>query len=194
MDPMNWALLIGLVIVALVLGGAIAWYVLRRRQTHLRDRFGPEYDHVVEATGDRRQAESELLRREERVKKFDIRNLSSEERSRYAEDWRKVQARFVDTPALAVAEADELVTDLMRARGYPMVDFEQRAADVSVDHPQVIEHYRAAHSLAIRSERGTVDTEDLRQAMVHYRALFEDLLEAPVRDGRTRPTREEVRQ
>ena len=194
MDPSSWTLVVGLLILAFVLGGAAAWYMLRRRHAHLRSRFGPEYDHVVESTGDRRRAESELIQREQRVKKFDIRPLSPADRTRFADSWRNVQARFVDTPALAVSEADELVTEVMRTRGYPMAEFEQRAADVSVDHPHVVEHYRAARALAMRSERGTAETEDLRQAMIHYRALFEDLLESTVTDGQSPTTRrEEVR-
>lgn len=187
MDLTFWMILAGAVIIALVLGGLIVWMLMRRRHAHeLRDRFGPEYDHVVEKTGSKRHAESELLRREERVRKFDIHPLTSEQRAHYSESWRRVQASFVDTPVRAVAEADELVTDAMLKRGYPMGDFEQRAEDLSVDHPRVVSNYREAHALALRSGRGEAETEHLRQAMVHYRALFEDLLEEPGTDGKAR--------
>lgn len=193
MDPMYWAIIAGAVIIAFVLGGTIAWLLIRRRHAHqLRDRFGPEYDHVVEQTGNKRRAEDELLRREERVRTFDIHPLTNEQRARYSESWRGVQASFVDTPVRAVAEADELVTDVMRKRGYPMGDFEQRAEDLSVDHSRVVTNYREAHALALRNDRGEAETEHLRQAMVHYRELFEDLLEESTTEGRTREY-EEVR-
>lgn len=184
MEPFNWAILIGAVILALVIGAAIAWMVLRRRhEKQLRDKFGPEYDHTVRQTGSKRRAESELQKREERVRQYDIQSLPREQRAAYAESWRQVQADFVDAPVRAVAEADELVTEVMRKRGYPMGDFERRAEDLSVDHPRVIENYRAAHELALRNDRGQADTEDLRQAMVHYRALFDELLEETHTDG-----------
>ena len=184
MEPFNWAILAGAVLVALVIGGAIGWMIVRRRHARtLRDKFGPEYDHAVEKTGSKRRAETELHRREQRVKQFDIHPLTNDQRIGYTESWKKVQANFVDAPVRAVAEADELVTEVMRERGYPMGNFEQRAEDLSVDHPRVVENYRAAHDLALRNDRGEADTEDLRQAMVHYRALFEDLLETPVTDG-----------
>lgn len=187
MDPMYWAILAGAVIVAFVLGGMIVWLLMRRRHARgLRKRFGPEYDRVVDRTGNTRRAEDELLRREERVKKFDIHPLTSEQRAHFSEAWRRVQASFVDQPARAVAEADELVTEAMQKRGYPMGDFEQRAEDLSVDHPQVVTNYREGHALALRSDRGEADTEHLRQAMVHYRALFEDLLDEPTTDGRSK--------
>lgn len=192
MDPIYWALLAGLVILGIVIGGAVVWLLQRRRKAgHLRERFGAEYDRAIEKTGDRQSAEYELLRRKERVKTFDIRPLSPEQRSGFAESWRNVQARFVDTPARAVAEADHLVSDVMQARGYPMGEFEQRAEDLSVDHASVVENFRTAHALALRNHRGDDETEDLRLAMVHYRTLFEDLLETPVTDGRTSQKHEE---
>ena len=161
-----------------VLGAVGAWYFFtRRRREHLRDRFGPEYDRVVRTTGRTREAEKELERREERVEQLEIRPLPAEERLRFAESWREVQAHFVDEPAQTVAEADELVEEVMARRGYPIGDFEQRLADISVDHPHVISNYRAARAIAAESHHGRASTEDLRQAMVHYRALFEDLLE-----------------
>ena len=159
----------------------IAWSVLsKRRSERLRGRFGSEYDHTVDVYGDRRKAESELAHREERVDKFQIRNLSEAERTRFAAAWRQCQQRFVDDPDGAIAEADRLCTEVMRARGYPISDFDQRAADLSVEHPRVVEHYREAHHIALRRERDEADTEEVRRAMVHYRALFEDLLGVPV--------------
>lgn len=184
MDPVYWALLAGLIVMAFVLGGVVAWFLVRRRHARrLRNRFGPEYDRITEETGDRHLAEHELLRREQRVKAFQIQSLSGEQRAEFAQSWRSVQARFVDSPAGAIADADDLVTEVMLARGYPMADFEQRADDLSVDYADVVQNYRSAHALALRSHRGEAETEDLRQAMVHYRALFEDLLEASVVDG-----------
>lgn len=175
MDPV---ILVVAVVAALLIGAAAAWYFLfYRRRTHLRERFGPEYERAVVDIGDRRQAERELERREERVRSLDIRPLAPEQRARFADRWRRVQAQFVDSPTEAIRDADRLVMEAMEARGYPVGDFEQRAADVSVDHPRVVENYRAARDIALRSSRGEASTEDLRQAMVHYRALFEDLLE-----------------
>ncbi len=186
MDPIYWVILAGAVIFAFLLGGSIAWMRMRRRHAErLRERFGPEYDHVVQETGSPRRAEDELVRREKRVRQFDIHSLSGEQRARYSDSWRRVQASFVDAPVRAVAEADELVMEVMQERGYPMGDFEQRAEDLSVDHPRVVRNYREAHALALRSDRGEAETEDLRQAMVYYRELFEDLLEDATTNGRT---------
>lgn len=186
MDPMYWVILVAAVVTALLIGGAIAWLVMRRRhERRLRERFGPEYDHVLSETGDIRRTEDELVRREKRVRKFNIHSLTTEQRSRYSDAWRRVQAGFVDVPVRAVAEADELVIEVMQERGYPMGDFEQRAEDLSVDHPRVVRNYREAHALALRSDRGEAETEDLRQAMVYYRELFEDLLEDTTADDRT---------
>lgn len=189
MEPMvvDWFWLVVVAVAALVLGSALAWFFLRRRSsTKLKKRFGPEYENVVTQTGDRTVAEEELRRREHRVEKFHIKPLPEEARARYADEWRAVQSEFVDRPDMAVASADDLVERVMEVRGYPMADFEQRAADVSVDHPSVVENYRAGHALAVRAQRGTATTEDLRQAMVHYRALFEDLVEQRVTNGNGR--------
>lgn len=176
---MSAEIMVILVLVALLAGAAAAWFFLRRRRTeHLRREFGPEYDRAVRETGERSRAERELETRRERVRQLHIHPLPALERDRFAASWTEVQKRFVDSPADAVAEADRLVSEVMQERGYPMTDFEQRAADISVDHPRVVEHYRAAHALAERSRNGGASTEDLRQAMVHYRALFDDLLEA----------------
>ena len=165
------------VAVALIVMAGVAW-ILRgqRRSRTLRDRFGPEYDRALNESGGRRAAEKELDRRSKRVAQLPIRPLPPNDRERYADLWRAEQARFVDDPRGAVHEADRLVEEVMRRRGYPIGDFEQRAADISVDHPVVVENYRAAHDIAQRVEHGHAGTEDLRQAMVHFRTLFEDLL------------------
>jgi FtsZ-interacting cell division protein ZipA len=155
----------------------------RASSTRLQRRFGPEYDRTVEASGDRGAAERELAAREARVRKFHIEELPAGARDRYTEEWRTLQTRFVDEPRVAITQADALVGNVMRDRGYPMEDFDQRVADISPDHPAVVENYRAAHDIAGRSERGEASTEDMRQAMVHYRTLFTDLLGS---DERTR--------
>jgi hypothetical protein len=174
-----WALIGAAVAAALAV---IVWQLIERRRTSkLRSRFGPEYDRTVDETDSRRDAEAELEAREERHQQLQIRPLSVEARNRYAESWRRVQAEFVDDPAAAVASADNLIQSAMAERGYPVEDFEQRAADISVDHPQVVEHYREGHRLAKAGDNGKNSTESLRQAMRHYRALFDDLVE-PGRD------------
>ena len=168
-------IILALVVLA-VIGGA-AWLWNRRQQTEqLREKFGSEYDYTVSKVGDQRQAEAELEKREERVEALEIQALSPEERSRFLERWKETQARFVDEPAQAVNDADRLIQEAMMESGFPVADFEQRAADISVMHPGVVSDYRAAHEIAMNNERGEASTEDLRQAMVHYRSLFEDLL------------------
>jgi len=167
-----------MVVLGVLLVVFVAWEIAQRRRSKaLRERFGPEYEHAVEAYGGPRRAERELATRQKRVKAFDIRPLTPEVYQHYSTAWEKVQKRFVDDPALAVNEADRLVKDLMQARGYPISDFEQRSADISVHHPNVVSHYRAARDIAVSNRQGGSSTEDLRQAIVHYRALFEDLLE-----------------
>ena len=151
----------------------------RRRSDMLRERFGPEYNRTVEEMGDRRHAEAELASRAKRVKTFNIHPLSSADWSRFVGEWQTTQAHFVDDPSGSVRDADRLVQQVMEARGYPMGTFEQRAADISVDHPAVVSNYRSAHELAMRNERGQTSTEDLRQSMVYYRNLFNDLLDIP---------------
>jgi hypothetical protein len=172
---MNDTILLVLVIVALL---ALTGWLLyeRRRTTDLRSTFGPEYRRTVQDAGSRREAEAELEERKRRVEALDIRPLPDADRDRYAARWREVQAEFVDTPQGAIEHADRLIGDVMEARGYPMADFEQRVADVSVEHGAVVEHYRTAHEIASRGADGGADTEALREAMVHYRALFDDLL------------------
>jgi hypothetical protein len=172
----TWAwIVIAVAAVVLVLG--VVFAATRTRRTRkLREGFGPEYDRTVEATGGRSAAERELQERRERREELDIRELSPGARERYVDEWRTVQVRFVDDPGTSVGDADRLVQDVMRERGYPTDDFDQRAADVSVDHPHVVEHYRAAHAVWAANERGEATTEDLRQSLVHYRALFDELL------------------
>ena len=173
---MNETLLIALAIAAVLAVGA--WLFFQRRQSeHLRSRFGPEYEHEVEEKGSRRKAEAELAGREKRVKKLDVRPLEPAAQDGFRHRWTEVQARFVDDPPGAVAEADDLLGEVMRTRGYPVSDFEQRAGDISVDHPEVVKHYRAGHDIAVRHERGEASTEELRQAMIHYRPLFDELVE-----------------
>ncbi|HYY44889.1 MAG TPA: hypothetical protein VE975_06830 [Actinomycetota bacterium] len=167
-------IVIAAVIVVVIIGALLAY---QQRSRRVRKQFGPEYDRTVEERGSRREAEAELRDRLERRQRFDIRPLAAEARERYGAEWREAQARFVDDPQGGIAEADRLVHQVMAERGYPMEDFEQRAADVSVDHPEVVNHYRAAHSVSVAAGHGEASTEDLRQAMVHYRALFEELLE-----------------
>lgn len=176
---MNTPVLIAIIVVVVVFAAGIAlWAYLRQRTRKLHDRFGPEYDRTILELGGRRKAEEALEKREKRVDRFHIRPLQTADQAQFSEQWRQVQSRFVDNPKLAVGEADKLVGDLMSVRGYPMADFDQRAADISVDHPQVVENYRAAHGIALRHRRGEATTEDLRQAMVHYRTLFDDLMVA----------------
>jgi hypothetical protein len=170
-------MLILAIVGALVVAGALVWYVRKRRSARLRQRFGPEYERTRIEVGDARRAEAALAAREKRVQKLHIRALTREERSRYAEVWRHVQALFVDDPKGAITEADQLVNEVMSVKGYPMADFNQRTADISVDHPIVVEHYRAARAIVDLNQAGTANTEDLRRAVIHYRALFEDLLD-----------------
>jgi len=180
------------VLIAIILIGAIVWITLSRvRSQRLRQRFGPEYEHTVRTEGNVRRAEAELEARAKRVAKLQIRPLTSTDAQRFDAAWRAVQARFVDDPRGAVTEADRLVGEVMAARGYPVGDFEQRVADVSVDHADVVMNYRAAREIAQQHAEGKATTEDLRQAMVHYRALFRDLLET-VNDEIREPERREV--
>lgn len=175
---MSAAAVVGIV-VALIVVGVAAWYMVvqRRRTEDLRARYGPEYSRTVNQIGDQRRAEAELVKRQERVEALEIRPLSAEQRGQFTQQWRNVQAMFVDDPRGAITRADGLVEEVMKVRGYPVSDFDQRAADLSVHHGRVVENYRAAREIAIRHRRGMATTEDLRQAMVYYRELFQDLLE-----------------
>jgi hypothetical protein len=171
-----WAWIIVAVIVVGLIAIAVWWATSKRRSQRLRAGFGPEYERVVTERGDRRAAESELKRRQERREQLDIRPLSEGSRERYTERWQQVEARFVDSPALAVSEGDRLVIEVMGERGYPMENFDQRSADISVDHPRVVDNYRAAHAISMANDHDKASTEDLRQAMIHYRQLVEELL------------------
>ena len=159
-----------------------AWLYMRRRRNTTADlqrRFGPEYERAVREHGSERKAEAKLADREKRVEKFKIRDLDPMEQERFSKQWQSVQSRFVDSPKGAVTEADDLVSSLMKTRGYPVSDFNQRAADISVDHPRVVENYRSAHEIALRVGKDEATTEDLRAAMIHYRSLFEELVQVP---------------
>jgi hypothetical protein len=168
-----------IVVVVVAFSALVAvWYFIRLRKSKtLQDRFGPEYESAVKQYGDRSKAESDLARRVERVERFSIKPLSEPDRLHYAELWRENQSRFVDDPGGAIAQADHLVNDVMRARGYPLSDFDNRAADLSVDYPHVVRNYRSARALAERHSRGEASTEDLRRGLVYYRELFEELLQ-----------------
>lgn len=197
MDTWVW-IVIAAVVVAVVAIVAIV-VMQQRRRTELRESFGSEYDRAVAREGDVRKGESDLMARRERRAELDIRPLSPQSRTTYARSWEQTQARFVDNPATALAQADALIIAVMEERGYPMDDFERRAEDISVDHPDVVQHYRAAHDISVRVDEdpnastsstvSDVSTEDLRQGLVHYRALFQELLEPdedePSRDRAT---------
>jgi hypothetical protein len=166
------------VIVAIVLVAVAVRVATQRRQSQqLHETFGPEYDRTVSRYGAQDRAEAELLARKERVEALNIRPLTPADRDRFIQAWRATQARFVDDPAGATTDADRLITDLMRVRGYPVGDFERRAADISVNHPDVVTNYRSAHAISLANAQGQASTEDLRTAMIHYRALYDDLLE-----------------
>jgi hypothetical protein len=177
---MSAATIILLIVAVLAIAFAVLMYLKQERTSRLRARYGPEYERTVDRYGSQYRAESELTDRQKRVEKFHIRHLAPDEARRYAEDWRVEQARFVDSPRDAVAGADRLVVGVMKAMGYPMTEFEQQAEYISVDHPHVVNNYRVAHEIAGRDAAGRASTEDLRKAMVHYRALFEDLLDQRV--------------
>jgi hypothetical protein len=173
--------IVAIVVVVLIVAAVIVILLQKRRTTRLRQKFGQaEYERTVVERGDRSRAEVLLEQRAKRVESFHLRDLSAADRARFQDAWTTVQAHFVDGPAGAVTEADQLLGDVMVTRGYPVGDFETRAADISVDHPEVTQNYRAAHEIAIRHLRGNATTEDLRRAMIHYRALFVDLVGEPV--------------
>ena len=179
MPVWGWILIAAIVVIAAT---AIAIVVARsansrKRTERLKERFGPEYERTLGETGEQRAAEDELAARERRRDKLNIVALSPQAREKYAASWRAVQTAFIDNPSSAVGDADRLVIEVMRERGYPIEDFDQRAADISVDHPAVVDNYRAAHRISLSQQQGNVDTEEERQAFVHYRALFEKLLE-----------------
>lgn len=173
-------IVVALIVIAIIVI-AIVWIGIRRRR--LQSRFGPEYERVAEQTGSKWRADSELRSRQQRRQKLQIRPLEPQRRDRYVQEWRQLQADFVDQPYEAVAQADTLVTQVMRERGYPMEDFEQHANDLSVDYPEMVDNYRGAHAIATRQK--SANTEDLRKAMLHYRNLFDELL-----GGQAQPERE----
>src|SRR6266566_2813792 len=168
-----------LVIIAILTVVAVLFVTRRRKTEHLKQKFGSEYDRVVHQHGDPQRAETVLAARERRVSHFELRTLPPTERERYSERWAFVQRKFVDDPKAAVNEADRLVTDVMNTRGYPMSEFNQRADDISVNYPNAVGNYRAAHDIVLRHGRGQSSTEDLRKAMVHFRSLFDELLGTP---------------
>jgi len=178
MDLSNTTTLILVAVVFLVLGGLLAMAVTRfQRSRRLRDRFGPEYERTVKQVGDKRHAEEELEARLAHVQSLDIRPLTAEEVNRFALEWQAIQAEFVDSPLAAVQKANRLIREVMGARGYPVEDFEQRAADISVDHPELVTHYRELHAIAKKGETERISTEEMRQAMVHGRDVFENLVQ-----------------
>lgn len=174
---MNTTAILLLVVIVVVFGVVLLIFLGRRRSAALRQKFGSEIRRSAGEFGDERKAEAELAAREKGVRKLNIRALTPEEQARFADSWRKAQARFVDEPSQAAADADVLVKKLMQTRGYPVGDFEERAVDISVDHPEIVSKYRAAREIALRNNAGEATTEDIRQAMVHYRLLFEELLD-----------------
>jgi hypothetical protein len=178
LDPKMIVIAVAVILIIAVL----AWLYVRKRRSMTRDlqqRFGPEYERALREHGSKRKAEAKLADREKRVEKLNIRDLDPIERERFLKRWESVQSRFVDSPKGAVTEADDLVSSLMKTRGYSVSDFNQRAADISVDHPRVVENYRSAHEIALRVGKDEATTEDLRTAMIHYRSLFEELVQVP---------------
>ena len=181
LDTQTWIIIAAAVALGIV--ALWAWFVYRKTQSHkLQERFGPEYNRTVSELGRRSKGESDLKAREKRVERLEIVPLAPSEAARFSEAWQALQGRFVDNPKGVVVQADQLVRELMEKRGYPMGDFERRAGDISVDHPEVVANYRSAQAIAVRDRQGSADTEELRKAVVHYRALFDELLE--VREAR----------
>src|ERR1700683_274856 len=175
--------LIAIAAAVIVIIALIAFMIVRKKRrsttADLRQKFGPEYDRAVLTHGSERKAEATLEGRKERVEKLNLRDLDRAESEKFSRDWQAVQSRFVDSPKGAVAEADDLVSSVMKARGYTVADFDQRSADISVDHPRVLENYRSAHTIALRVGKDEATTEELRTAMIHYRSLFEELVQVP---------------
>jgi FtsZ-interacting cell division protein ZipA len=182
---MSTSTLIVVVVIAIAVVVGIAFLARKQRSQKLKSRFGPEYSRAVQETGSQTKAEAKLEKLQKRVERFKINPLSPADRAEFTATWQKIQARFVDDPRGALTEADQLIQRIMTNRGYPVTDFEQRAADISVDHPVVVEQYRAGHEISLRHAQGRASTEDMRQAMIHYRALFAELAESP---EVTRPT------
>jgi Tfp pilus assembly protein PilX len=181
---MSTGAIIAIIVVILIIAALLVGLSAMKRRRRLQDRFGPEYDRAVNEHGGRREAEAELAERERRVRQLDIKPLSPTARAQYASEWAAVQEQFVDAPQAAVAGAQTLVTAVMKDRGYPTEAFDQIVADLSVEHAATLDHFRAAHDISQRATSGTASTEELRQAMVHYRALFTELLGQPGNSAR----------
>ena len=183
MDTSNTTMLVVVAVLFLVIGALLALAITRFQRTkRLRDRFGPEYDRMVDRIGDKRQAEDELEARLAHVQNLNIRSLTAEEVNRFALEWQNIQAEFVDQPPAAVQKANRLIREVMSARGYPVEDFEQRAADISVDYPDLVTNYRELHEIAKKGETEKIGTEEMRQAMVHGRELFESLVQPKTKE------------
>jgi hypothetical protein len=177
---MNPNVAIAIAFVVGVLVGVVVMYAVQQSRTaRLKKQFGPEYGRVIADTGDRHRTEAVLEERHRRVRQLNVRSLTATEKSNFQEGWRRVQARFVDDPAVALTEADVLVSKVMAAEGYPVTEFDQQAEDISVDHPIVVENYRDGHAIALRNQQGRASTEDLRKAMINYRKLFQELVGLP---------------
>lgn len=191
MDTTTW-IVVGIIVALIIIGaGVLLWR--RQRSEGLKSRFGPEYVRAVEDSGGQRQAEHALQERAARVRKYDLHPLSADDHRRFTIAWRGVQAEFVDDPTAAAQAADDLLGDVMTARGYPAADIDQRLEDLSVDHGDAVQNYRLARDIARKHARGDAGTEDMRQAMLHYRTLFDDLLGEPAAADETAPEREEIR-
>jgi len=174
---LNIEILILILVAVLIVAGLGVWFANRgRRSQKLRDKFGPEYDYTMEKVGDRHAAEDALKEREKRISKLDIRALDEKERDRYHEEWIGIQANFVDDPSKSVEQANRLISEVMIARGFPVADFEQRASDLSVMYPEFVSNYRNANAIALKNQSSGSSTEELRQAMVYYRSLYNELL------------------
>lgn len=181
MSTANLTLLVLLVVLALIIGGYVGSITTRRQRTkQLQEKFGPEYDHAVEELGSQHKAERDLQARLEHVRKLDIRPLGEPEIEHFTSEWQKTQAEFVDEPAAALQKADELIGEVMRTRGFPVEDFEQRVADISVIYPDLVTDYRGLHNIAVKDRSQKVTTEDMRKAMIHARAIFENLVRQEV--------------
>ena len=177
MDISNTTQLVLVAVIFLIIGGLVGMSLVRMQRTkNLKERFGPEYERALNEMGDRRQAENELQARLDHVKALNIRPLTAEEVNRYSLEWQGTQTEFVDEPLTALQKADRLIREVMKAKGYPVEDFEQRAADISVDYPELVTDYRGLHLIAVKEADEKVGTEEMRQAMVHGRALFENLI------------------
>lgn len=179
-------LVLGLLVLLLAVVAFMFW-MRSRRTADLKSKFGAEYARTVHEVGDEKKAETVLAQRQKRVSSYTIKPLPPQMRDHFVDTWTKVQAQFVDDPSYAVTRADDLLGEVMSARGYPVKDFDQRAADLSVDHPGVVQKYRKAHDIAVRHAKGDANTEDLREAMIHYRALFDDLVNEPDPNSKAAP-------